>query len=272
RDCTIQRRYQKLIEESPAPGLAPTIRDGLLRAAVKAARAAKYVNAGTVEFILAPSGEYYFLEVNARLQVEHPVTELCTGIDIVKAQIAVAAGERLPWRQADVHPRGAAMECRITAEDAANGFVPASGRIDAVRVPDGPGIRLDGGYEAGDSVPVYYDSLVAKLCAWGTDRTEATARMQRALGECAYLGVPNTIGFHRYVLAHPEFVEARHDTGFVARHWPPATLVPEDVARRMALAAALDRHRRARAPRPDDGARDAWATGGRLAIVQQGLP
>jgi acetyl-CoA carboxylase biotin carboxylase subunit len=272
RDCSIQRRYQKLIEESPAPGLAPATRAGLLDAAVQAARTAGYVNAGTVEFILAPDGAYYFLEVNARLQVEHPVTELCTGLDIVKAQIAVAAGEPLPWRQEDVQPRGAAIECRIYAEDAANGFVPSRGPLLAVRTPDGPGIRLDTGYGAGDAVPVYYDSLIAKLCAWGSDRAEAIARMQRALGECAYLGVQNTIGFHRYALAHPEFVEARHDTGFVGRHWPPDTLIPEHIAREMALAVALAHYQRARKPRPDDGARDAWAARGRLAAAQRGLP
>jgi len=272
RDCSIQRRYQKLIEESPAPGLPPATRAGLLDAAVQAARASGYVNAGTVEFILAPDGSYYFLEVNARLQVEHPVTELCTGLDLVKAQIAVAAGERLPWRQDDIQPRGAAIECRIYAEDAANGFVPSSGPLLAVRVPDGPGIRLDAGYEQGDAVPLYYDSLIAKLCAWGTDRAEAIARLQRALAECAYLGVRNTIAFHRYVLAHPEFVAARHDTGFVPRHWPPEALLPEAVARDMALAAALVRYHRQRAPRRDDGARDHWAARGRLAVTQRGLP
>ncbi|HLH27054.1 MAG TPA: acetyl-CoA carboxylase biotin carboxylase subunit [Chloroflexota bacterium] len=271
RDCSIQRRYQKLIEESPAPGLAPATRAGLLDAAVQAARAAGYVNAGTVEFILAPDGAYYFLEVNARLQVEHPVTELCTGIDIVKAQIAIAAGERLPWRQEDVQSRGAALECRIYAEDALGGFVPSSGPLQAVRVPEGPGVRLDAGYAAGDVVPVYYDSLIAKLCAWDADRAAAIARMQRALAECAYLGVRNTIGFHRYVLAHPEFVEARHDTGFVGRHWPPPEIIPEAVARDMALAAALARYHRARAPRPDDGARDGWAARGRLAATNRGL-
>jgi acetyl-CoA carboxylase, biotin carboxylase subunit len=272
RDCSIQRRYQKLIEESPAPRLAPATRAGLLDAAIQAARAARYVNAGTVEFILAPDGAYYFLEVNARLQVEHPVTELCTGIDVVKAQIAVAAGERLPWRQEDVQPRGAAIECRIYAEDALNGFVPSSGPLIAARVPGGPGIRLDAGYEAGDAVPVYYDSLIAKLCAWGAHRAEAIARLQGALAECAYLGVRNTIGFHRYVLAHAEFGEARHDTGFVGRHWPPAALVPEAVAREMAVAAALARYQRSRTPTPDDGARDAWAARGRLAAAQRGLP
>src|SRR5207248_4615052 len=142
--------------------------------------------------------------------------------------------------------------------------------LQATRVPAGPGIRLDAGYVTGDVVPVYYDSLIAKLCVWGADRSQAIARMQRALAECAYLGVRNTIGFHRYVLGHPEFREARHDTGFVGRHWPPPTLVPHEVACQMALAAALTRWDRVRTPGRDDGARDAWAERARLAMVQRG--
>jgi acetyl-CoA carboxylase biotin carboxylase subunit len=263
RDCSIQRRYQKLIEESPAPGLPAATRQGLLESAIRSAQAAGYVNAGTVEFLVAPDGAYYFLEVNARLQVEHPVTELCTGLDIVKAQLAVAAGERLPWAQDDIAPRGAAIECRIYAEDALNGFVPSSGTVQAVRVPAGPGVRVDAGYEAGDVVPIHYDSLLAKVCAWGANRGEASARMQRALGECAYLGVRNTIGFHRYVLGHPEFVNAQQDTGFVERHWPPEQALPADAARDMALTAALARYHAARAPVSDGGEREAWAASGR---------
>jgi acetyl-CoA carboxylase biotin carboxylase subunit len=270
RDCSVQRRYQKLIEETPAPGLPAATRAGLLEAAIRAARAAGYVNAGTVEFLVAPDGAYYFLEVNARLQVEHPITELCTGIDIVKAQLAIAAGEPLPWQQADIAPRGAALECRITAEDALNGFVPSSGRLLAVRLPTGAGVRVDAGYEAGDTVSLHYDSLLAKVCVWGGDRTEALARMRRALTECAFLGVRTTVDFHQYVLAHPTFVEARHDTGFVERYWPPPEVIPEDVAREMAVAAALAHYRRARAPRPDDGSREGWAAAARLAALRRG--
>jgi acetyl-CoA carboxylase biotin carboxylase subunit len=260
RDCSIQRRYQKLIEESPAAGLTETTRRGLHEAAVRAARTAGYVNAGTVEFLVAPDGAYYFLEVNARLQVEHPVTELVSGLDLVQAQIAVAAGEPLPWRQEDVALRGAALECRIYAEDALAGFVPSTGRLEAVRRPDGPGVRLDAGYEGGDRVPVHYDSLLAKLCCWGADRPQALARMRRALAECAYLGVRTTVGFHRYVMEHPEFVGAAHDTGFVARHWPPAEdIVPADAAQRLAVAAALAHYHARRAPARDDDSRSDWA-------------
>jgi len=272
RDCSVQRRYQKLLEEAPAPGLAPATRQGLLEAAIRAARAAGYVNAGTVEFLVAPDGAFYFLEVNARLQVEHPVTELVTGIDLVKAQLAVAAGEPLPWRQEDIVLRGAAIECRIYAEDALAGFTPSAGRLEAVRLPSGPGLRLDAGYEAGDTVPPYYDTLLAKLCAWGADRAEALARLRRALAECAFLGVPNTLAFHRYVLDHPEFTEARHDTGFVARHWPPPEPIPPAVVERLALAAALAHYHRQRTPMADDTSRQAWAAQARQAALRRWPP
>jgi len=271
RDCSVQRRYQKVIEESPAPGLPAATRAGLHEAAIRAARAADYLNAGTVEFLVAPDGAYYFLEVNARLQVEHPVTELVSGLDLVQAQLLVASGERLPWRQEDIVLRGAALECRIYAEDALAGFVPSTGRLEAVREPAGPGLRLDAGYEAGDTVPLEYDSLLAKLCAWGADRDQALARMRRALAECAYLGVRTTIGFHRYVLDHPEFAAGEHDTGFVARHWPPPDGggVPAAVAERLAVAAALAHYQARQAPRPDDESRAAWAAAGRRALTRQ---
>jgi acetyl-CoA carboxylase biotin carboxylase subunit len=251
---------------------------------VRAAQVAGYVNAGTVEFLVDSGGSFYFLEVNARLQVEHPITELCTGIDLVKAQIAVAMGEPLPWRQDDVAPRGAAIECRIQAEDPSAGFVPATGKILAARQPSGPGVRLDAGYEAGDEVSPYYDSLLAKLCVWGGDRNEALARMRRALAECAYFGIPTTVGFHRYVFDHPVFVNAEHDTGFIARHWPPpeaprsdesaaaeGDYLPDAIAQEIAVAAALERYQATLAPVADDGARGGWAAAGRHGALRHGL-
>ena len=184
----------------------------------------------------------------------------------------MAAGEPLPWRRDDVRPRGAAIECRVYAEDALHDFLPSCGLLLAMRLPAGPGVRVDAGYEAGDVVPIYYDSLIAKVCAWGADRAEAIARLHRALAESAFLGVHTTAGFGRYLLSHPEFVMGLHDTGFVARHWPPPEPLPGDVAQHMALVAALAQYRQARAAREDDGAREAWASRGRLAMTSRGLP
>jgi acetyl-CoA carboxylase biotin carboxylase subunit len=214
RECSIQRRHQKLIEESPAPHLDPALRERLLATAVTAARAAGYVNAGTVEFIVQ-GAEHYFLEMNTRLQVEHPVTEEVTGLDLVQAQLRVAAGEPLPWRQADIAQHGSAIECRIYAEDPARGFLPSPGRIARLVLPGGPGIRLETGVAEGVEVSVHYDPLLAKLIASGATRAEAIARLDGALEAFVVEGVRTVIPFHRRVLASEAFRAGRVHTQMV---------------------------------------------------------
>jgi acetyl-CoA carboxylase biotin carboxylase subunit len=205
RECSIQRRHQKLIEESPAPGLTPTTKAGLTRAALTGAGAIGYVNAGTMEFLVGESGEFWFLEMNTRLQVEHPVTEEVTGLDVVEAQLRIAAGEPLPWHQHDVAQRGSAIECRVYAEDPAKGFLPSPGTIATLVLPEGEGIRLECGVVEGSAVPVHYDPLLMKIIARGATRAEAIARMAGALGGARIEGVKTTIPFLRRVLAHPDF-------------------------------------------------------------------
>jgi acetyl-CoA/propionyl-CoA carboxylase, biotin carboxylase, biotin carboxyl carrier protein len=206
RDCTIQRRHQKLVEETPSPAVDPELRERIGAIAVDAARAVGYRGAGTIEGLLDRDGNYYFLEMNTRIQVEHTVTEMVTGMDLVREQILVAAGEPLSFAQQDVRFSGHAIECRINAEDAAGGFLPAPGTITGYREPAGPGVRVDSGVTAGSEVVGLYDPLVAKLVVWDTDRERARRRMLRALGEYAIEGVPTLIGFHRALLEHPCFV------------------------------------------------------------------
>ena len=205
RDCSVQRRHQKLVEESPAPDLPPATKDGLTAAAVKGARAIGYVNAGTMEFLVDARGGYYFIEMNTRLQVEHPVTEEVTGLDLVIAQLRVAAGEPLPWRQDDIAQRGTAVECRIYAEDPAKNFLPSPGTVTRLVLPEGEGVRVESGIVEGTVVPVHYDPLLLKLVARGRDRAEALARLDRALAGCLIEGVRTTIPFLRRVLAHDGF-------------------------------------------------------------------
>jgi acetyl-CoA carboxylase biotin carboxylase subunit len=205
RECSIQRRHQKLVEESPAPNLSSATKAGLTAAAVKAARAIDYVNAGTLEFLVEPTGRFYFLEMNTRLQVEHAVTEEVTGLDLVAAQLRVAAGEPLPWPPEQIRVRGAAVECRIYAEDPARNFLPSPGPITAVQWPEGPGIRIEAGVAAGGEVPVHYDPLVAKIIASGRTRDEAVARMARALEACRIEGVKTTLPFLARVIGSEAF-------------------------------------------------------------------
>src|SRR4029079_12335933 len=205
RDCTIQRRHQKLVEETPSPAVDHALRERIGRIAVDAARAAGYRSAGTVEGLLTPEGEYFFMEMNTRIQVEHTVTEAVTGLDLVREQILVAAGEPLSLAQDDVVLRGHAIECRINAEDVAMGFLPAPGRITAYREPAGPGVRVDSGIEAGDEVSRFYDPMIAKLIVHDVDRARAIGRMTRALAEFRIAGTPTLLGFHRALLEHPCF-------------------------------------------------------------------
>jgi len=216
RDCSIQRRHQKLVEESPSPALTETMRTAMGEAALRVARAAGYRNAGTVEFLLDATGHYYFMEMNTRIQVEHPVTEMVTGLDLVKAQIRIAAGEPLGLSQEDVRLNGHSLECRINAEDPER-FLPCPGRVSALHLPGGPGVRVDSHAYAGYTIPPQYDSLLAKLIVHGSDRQEAILRMRRALGEMAVEGIRTTIPFHQKLLSHPEFVAGRTSTQFLAR-------------------------------------------------------
>ena len=215
RDCTIQRRHQKLVEETPSPAVDEALRERIGRIAVEAARAVAYRSAGTIEGLLSREGEYFFLEMNTRIQVEHTVTELVTGLDIVREQILIAAGEPLSLRQEDVRLSGHAIECRINAEDAAAGFLPAPGRITAYREPAGPGVRVDSGVEAGSEILPLYDPMIAKLCVHGVDREHARRRMLRALDEFAIDGVTTLLGFHRALLAHPCFAAGETCRGVV---------------------------------------------------------
>jgi acetyl-CoA/propionyl-CoA carboxylase, biotin carboxylase, biotin carboxyl carrier protein len=207
RDCTIQRRHQKLVEETPSPAVSEELRQGIGRIAVDAARAVGYRSAGTIEGLLTAEGDYFFLEMNTRIQVEHTVTELVTGLDLVREQVLIAAGEPLSLRQEDVSLNGHAIECRINAEDPSNGFLPSPGRITGYREPSGPGVRVDSGVEGGREVVAIYDPLIAKLCVHGVDREHARHRMLRALEEYRIDGVTTLLGFHRALLRNPCFVE-----------------------------------------------------------------
>jgi acetyl-CoA/propionyl-CoA carboxylase biotin carboxyl carrier protein len=215
RDCTIQRRHQKLIEETPSPAVGPELRERIGRIAVDAARAVGYRSAGTIEGLLDRDGSYYFLEMNTRIQVEHTVTEMATGIDLVREQILIAAGEPVSFAQDDVHVRGHAIECRINAEDPANGFLPSPGLVTRYREPAGPGVRVDSGVAEGSEIVPLYDPLVAKLVVWDRDRESARERMLRALAEYEIEGVTTLVGFHRALLSHPCFVDGETCHGLV---------------------------------------------------------
>jgi len=217
RDCSVQRRHQKLIEECPSAVLTPELRATMGAAAVALARSVGYVGAGTLEFLFE-DGQFYFLEMNTRIQVEHTVTEMVTGIDLVQAQLRIACGERLWFDQAQVHWRGHAIECRINAEDPANGFRPSLGTLEEYIEPTGYGVRIDSGVRPGYSIPQYYDSMIAKLVTWGADRAEAIGRMRRALGDYRIAGLATTIPFHQLALAHSAFVDAQATVNFIPRY------------------------------------------------------
>jgi acetyl-CoA carboxylase biotin carboxylase subunit len=218
RECSIQRRHQKLLEETPSPALSAALRARMGEAAVAAARAVGYVGAGTVEFLLDAEGRFYFLEMNTRIQVEHPVTELTTGVDVVQWQLRVARGEALAFRQHDLAQRGHAIECRIYAEDETRQFIPSCGVITVLREPSGPGIRVDSGVYEGWEVAPHYDPILAKLIALGDDRETTRLRMLRALDEYVVHGVATSVGLHKRILRHPSFVEGKIDTAFLDQH------------------------------------------------------
>lgn len=240
RECSVQRRHQKIIEETPSPLLNPALRQRMGEAAVAAAQAVGYVNAGTIEFLVDEARNFYFLEMNTRLQVEHPITELVTGVDLVKAQIRIAAGEPLPFTQAELSQRGHAIECRIYAEDPAHDFLPAIGSVLQAVEPVGPGVRVDAGVSSGDEVTLHYDPMIAKLIVLGEDRADAIRRMDWALHHYVILGdVITNIPFLRDVLAHPRFASGATTTDFVDAHfadWRPEDSPPSDMA---LIAAAL---------------------------------
>jgi acetyl-CoA carboxylase, biotin carboxylase subunit len=217
RDCSIQRRYQKLIEEAPSPALSEDLRSRMGEAAVKAAESVQYSGAGTVEFLLDKDGNFYFMEMNTRIQVEHPVTELITGIDLVKEQIRIAAGEKLKWKQEDIRFDGWSIECRINAERPDKNFMPSPGKIQFYLPPGGNGVRIDSACYQGYQISPFYDSMVAKLIVWGKDRQEAIERMNRALKEFAIDGVHTTIPFHLKVLNHPNFVSGDFHIQFLEK-------------------------------------------------------
>ena len=241
RECSLQRRHQKMVEEAPSVAVTPEVRRAMGETAVRVARAAGYVNAGTCEFLLADDGQFYFLEMNTRLQVEHPVTELVTDIDVVQWQIRIAAGERLPFAQNQIEPRGWAIECRITSEDPANGFLPSTGAIGYLHVPSGPGVRWDGGVEAGSEVGLHYDPMLAKLIVWGEDRAQAIARMRRALLELTIDGVETSRDFHLRLMEDAEFRHGAFDIQWLERRLDSLVGVspPAEGVRAAAVAAAL---------------------------------
>ncbi|HUR93182.1 MAG TPA: acetyl-CoA carboxylase biotin carboxylase subunit [Gemmatimonadales bacterium] len=270
RECSIQRRHQKLVEESPSVAVDAELREWMGAAAVSAAEAVGYRGAGTCEFLLAADRSFYFLEMNTRIQVEHPVTELVYGVDLVREQLRIAAGEPMRVHAGWLTPRGWAMECRITSEDPGNGFLPSTGRIAYLRVPGGPGVRWDAGIDVGDEVTLHYDSMLAKLIVWAPDRPQAIARLRRALDELVVVGVATNQAFHRRLLADPAFQAGDLDIQFLDRR---ADLVQpalaEDEVLELAVAAALaeDESRRLRRPTVTgtDEAGDRWM---RNALVE----
>ncbi len=243
RECSIQRRHQKVIEEAPSVVLTPELREAMGTAAVNVAKACNYRGAGTVEFIFEPGGKFYFLEMNTRLQVEHPVTEQITGVDLVKAQIRVAQGEKLWFSQEDLKIQGHALEVRVYAENAAENFMPATGTLREYKRPQGLGVRVDDGLEEGMEVSIYYDPMIAKLITFGADRAEAIARMKRAISEYRISGVQTTLDFANYVMDHEAFLSGDFDTHFVAKYFTPDQLEAKDASLEevgaMALASLL---------------------------------
>ena len=271
RECSIQRRHQKLVEESPSVALDPELRERMWSAAVTAAKASRYENAGTVEFLLDKEKNFYFLEVNTRLQVEHPVTELCTGLDLVADQLRIASGEPLPYSQDDIHPNGHAIECRISAEDPYNNFLPSLGRVDWVDEPAGPGVRIDSSLFSGVEIPYHYDPMLAKVICWGPTREVAIQRMLRALGEYTIVGIQSNIPFHLQLLTDPRFAAGEFYTSFLEEEFTmdsPDGHPDEEVA---LVTAAVLSHLKKRQPPPlesDAGNSGGWRSAGRARLIE----
>jgi acetyl-CoA carboxylase biotin carboxylase subunit len=271
RDCSIQRRNQKVVEETPCPSASRELIAKMGEIAVQGARAVGYHSAGTFEFLLAPDGQFYFMEMNTRLQVEHPVTELVTGLDLVREMVLVAQGERLGFAQKDLQQRGASIQCRVYAEEPERDFLPSPGVIKDLVVPSGPGVRDDGGAYPGCEISSYYDPLVSKLCVWAPNRAQAIARMRRALSEYVVTGIRTNLAFHERLFQHPDFVAGRYDTGFLTTH-RDTLLRPTELgeARARALATALatlasDLEREQRPVSATDGTRlSPWVAAQRL--------
>jgi acetyl-CoA carboxylase, biotin carboxylase subunit len=273
RECTLQRRHQKVVEECPSPVVDAELRARLGAMAVKAAAAVNYYSTGTIECLMGPDREFYFLEMNTRLQVEHPVTEMVWAVDLVKEQLRVAQGERLSFRQEDLRPQGHAIECRVYAEDPSRKFAPSPGLIRYLNLPQGPGIRNDNGVYAGYTVPVYYDPMLSKLIAHGQTREEAIGRMRRALIEYRVDGIETTIPFFTFIMNHPDFAAAKFDTGFIDRILPdidfdqtPASQSHHDAA--IAAAAILAFEDSQNVKLPEDGP-SRWRDAARKEAVNR---
>jgi acetyl/propionyl-CoA carboxylase alpha subunit len=258
RECSVQRRHQKVVEETPSPALTPAARERLCAAGVAAARAAGYVNAGTVEFLMDREGAFYFLEMNTRLQVEHPVTESILGLDLVRLQLEVAAGHALALGQDDVAGRGHALECRLYAEDPWRDHLPSPGRVLLLEAPEGPGIRFDGGIATGSEVSTHYDPLLAKVITWGRDRTESIERMAEALRRTAILGVTTNLALLQAIVAHPQFVAGALHTGFLDDNLADLPR-PECPPARILSAALTASRRRAGSVAAGKSVPDPWA-------------
>ncbi len=275
RECSIQRRHQKLIEEAPSVAISEDIRQEMGRVAVAAAESVNYVNAGTIEFLFdSKENKYYFLEMNTRLQVEHPVTEFVTGIDLVKEQISIAAGRRMRYRQEDIVAKGWAIECRITAEDPFNNFLPSTGTVTYLKEPTGPGVRVESALYRGCEISLYYDPMVAKLIAWGESRAEAILRMRRALNEYRIGGIKTSIPFHQEIMDSTEFIWGTFDTGFISRRQlTRSTVQSSEHEQIVAVVAALIAHEEGRqavhiGQKPNgNSASSQWKNAGRIRAL-----
>lgn len=272
RECSIQRRHQKLVEECPSPMMTSQLRSAMGEASVRLAVACDYQNAGTIEFLVDSEGRFYFLEMNTRLQVEHPVTEMVTGLDLVKEQIRIASGEPLSYRQSDIHPRGSAIECRVYAEDPENQFFPSPGKISYLRAPGGPGVRDDSGIYEGWTVPIFYDSLLSKLITWGINRDEAVQRMRRALSEYQVGGIRTTIPFFQSLLQHNEFLAGNLSTDFLSKYYSTGKLPVEHESQRevaAVVAALYSNDKKKLKSKPSVDGESPWKVWGRLNVLRK---